>query len=124
MRSKIKILDIVIIIFAAAVIIFSIYFVYAPPRGRTLVYIQGAKEQWYYPANAQETVTVNGVIGGTVIKIDGGRAWIDSSPCGNKTCAAAGFLTRQGQWAACLPNNVLLMLIGGKEDENIDSIAW
>ena len=121
---RIKILDIIIIIITAAAAFYAVYFAYIMPRGQTQVFIQAQERQWFFPISAQETVVVKGLIGDTVIKIDGNRAWVESSPCDNKTCAASGFLSRQGQWAACLPNNVLLILLGQNEDDSIDSVAW
>ncbi|MCL2267098.1 MAG: NusG domain II-containing protein [Treponema sp.] len=126
MLRKIKIPDILIIMLAAIITFYSAYLAYIKPRGQTYILIQAEEGKWVYPVNAHETVTVNGVIGDTVIKIEDSRAWIESSPCDNKTCIAAGKISRQGEWAACLPNNVLLLLYGSAEikDDNIDSIAW
>jgi len=127
MRDKIKILDIIIIFSAAAVTFCAVYYAYIKPRGQTQVLIQSQEGRWLFPVNARETVAVKGVIGDTIIKIDENRAWIESSPCDNKTCVASGFISRQGQWAACLPNNVLLMLFGAGEESgenHVDSAAW
>ena len=117
-------MDIIIILSAAAVAFISLYSAYIQPRGQTQVMIQIRNdEKWFFPIDARETVAVKGPIGETIVRIEGNRAWIESSPCDNQTCVAAGFISRQGQWAACLPNNVLLMLFGAK-DGNVDSIVW
>ena len=120
---RIKILDIIIIIITAAAAFYAVYFAYIMPRGQTQVFIQAQERQWFFPISAQETVVVKGLIGDTVIKIDGNRAWVESSPCENQNCVATGNAVRQGQWAACLPNNVLL-IIEGTKSEDADTIAW
>ena len=118
---SIKLLDLVIMILALAVTGFSAYSVYIKPRDATQVLIQGASQKWIYPLDAEETIAVRGPLGRTVIRIHNSRTWVESSPCDNKICVAAGHLNRQGEFAACLPNKVLLMIEGssnpGKHDD-------
>ena len=123
MKLSVKIPDILIILAAAGVTFFSAYNAYIKPQGQALVLIRGQGGEWAFPVNAEETVTVTGPLGDTVVKISGNHAWVESSPCENQTCVASGFLARQGQWAACLPNNVLLM-IHGTGGGNVDALAW
>lgn len=72
---------------------------------------------------ATETVAVYGPLGVTVVRIGDNRAWVESSPCVSQTCVASGFIFRQGQWAACLPNNVLIIIEGVQSGE-VDAISW
>jgi len=123
MKLSVKIPDILIILTAAGVTFFSAYNAYIKPQGQALVLIRGQGGEWAFPVNAEETVTVTGPLGDTVVKISGNRAWVESSPCENQTCVASGILARQGQWAACLPNNVLLM-IHGTGGGNVDALSW
>ena len=122
-RFRIKLFDIVIILLVAGLTVFSAYTVYMKPQKQSQVLIRGKGGEWTFPTEAEETVFVPGPLGDTAIMLRENRAWIESSPCDNQTCVAAGFLSRQGQWAACLPNNVLL-IIYGIEDNDVDIIAW
>jgi hypothetical protein len=72
--------------------------------------------------DADETVVVNGPLGNTIVKIYENRAWVETSPCENQTCVASGIVMRQGQWSACLPNHVLLIIQG--EDNDVDAVVW
>ena len=119
----IKIPDILIILLAAGISFFSAYNAYLKPRGQDQVLIRGQGGEWTFPVNAEETVIVAGPLGDTVVKIHENRAWVESSPCENQTCVASGSVARQGQWAACLPNNVLLM-IQGTGGGDVDAVAW
>jgi hypothetical protein len=86
------------------------------------VLIRGQDSQWYFPVDAEETVVVKGPLGDTVIKIEDKRARVESSPCANKTCITTGAVSAHGQWAACLPNKVLLLIEG--KDDDIDTVSW
>jgi hypothetical protein len=123
MKLFIKPFDILIILFAAGIVFFSIYTVYMKKQGQARVLIRGHSSEWSFPLDAQETVVVSGPLGETIVRIHENSAWVEFSPCENQTCTAAGLLFRQGQWAACLPNNVLL-LIEGEKDEDVDIVAW
>ena len=85
--------------------------------------IRGQGSEWTFHQDAEEMVIVSGPLGNTVVRLGGSRAWVESSPCVNQTCVAAGYAVRQGQWAACLPNKVFL-IIEGTDGENVDAVAW
>jgi len=123
MKSWLKPFDIIIILLAAALTIYMVYTVYVTAQEHTRVLIRAVGGEWTFPVDAEETVIVSGPLGSTTVKIKGNRAWIENSPCVNQNCVAAGEITRQGQWAACLPNNVLLMMQGGGGND-VDSVAW
>ena len=118
---SIKLWDVVIIILALAFTGFSAFSVYIKSSNAPQVLIHGASQKWIFPLDAEETVAVRGPLGHTVIRIHNGQAWVESSPCDNKICVTAGHLNRQGEFAACLPNKVLLMIEGsansGKPDD-------
>ena len=87
--------------------------------------VQGAGATWVFPLDAEETVSVSGPLGETVVEISGGRIRVLSSPCANQTCVAAGHLDRRGQWTACLPNRVFVYIEGtGDGDALLDSTTW
>ncbi|MCL2806318.1 MAG: NusG domain II-containing protein [Treponema sp.] len=115
--------DIIIILVVTGLTIFSAYSAYIKPQGKAYVLIRGQDSEWTFPIEAAETVVVKGVLGETTVRINDNRAWVESSPCENQTCVASGNVVRHGQWAACLPNNVLL-IIQGSGDDDVDIIAW
>jgi hypothetical protein len=123
MRKRIKILDILIILLAAGLTVSSAYIAYVKPEKTARVLIRGRDREWTFPLETSETVTVNGPLGDTVVTINGGRAWIESSPCDNQTCVGMGYVSKQGQWALCMPNKVML-IIEGNDDEYVDSVSW
>ena len=123
MRSRVKTFDIPIILLAAGLTFFAAYDVYMKPHGRTQVLIRSQAREWVFPFEAEETVVVVGPLGNTTVRLRENQAWIESSPCDNQNCVVTGRLFRHGQWAACLPNNVLLVIQGTQEND-IDDVVW
>jgi len=126
MKPMPKAADIIIILLAAFFTFSAFFYVYTKQRGSAQVLIRAQDEEYIFPVNAEETIVVSGTLGDTIVRIGDIRAWIESSPCDNQTCVASGFVSKHGQWAACLPNNVLLLIHGAsdKEEENVDTIVW
>jgi hypothetical protein len=104
---------------------FSAFAVYARPQASEQVIIQGSGRTWVFPLDAEETLSVPGPLGDTVVRIHDHQAWVEDSPCDNKTCVAAGHINAQGEWVACMPNNVFLLIEGTDNGTgNLDSSAW
>jgi len=122
MRNRIKVFDILIILAAAVLTSFAAYKAYISPQDNLRVFIRGQYGEWVYPVSATETVFVKGALGDTIVRLDGNGVWVDSSPCVNKNCAAAGKIYRHGQWTACLPNNVIILIQNAGEND-VDIIS-
>ena len=108
------------------VVIASFFWVYGEPAGRSLLKLKGENGEWVFPVDADETIAVSGPLGDTVVTIHGGQACVVSSPCIHKSCVAAGSVRFPGQWAACLPNRVMVYIEKGAvttEDET-DAASW
>jgi hypothetical protein len=126
--SGLKSFDYVCLLAALALILAAAIPVYGGAGDQYTISLKGEGGAWVFPRDAEETVTVPGPLGDTVVDIRGGQARVLSSPCQNQTCVAAGAIRRHGQWTACLPNRVLVSVEGrGKrsgEDAEVDAAAW
>jgi len=116
--------DIGIVFSALAAVAVSFFLTYSGSGGTSLVNVRGENGLWVFPIDASESLVVSGPLGDTVVEIGGGAARITSSPCLNQTCVSAGRIHAQGQWAACLPNRVMLYIDEGGPDNNVDASAW
>ena len=123
MQNRIKLIDIFIILIAAAFIFFTAHRAYISPQENPHVLIRGQEGEWIYPVGTDETISVKGPLGDTVVRLSVSGAWVDSSPCDNQNCVASGKINRHGQWAACLPNNVILLIQSAGEND-VDSVSW
>ncbi|GHV82572.1 hypothetical protein AGMMS49991_11300 [Spirochaetia bacterium] len=120
-----KAVDFVVVGLALALTGFSSFFVYAKPGPDERVIVQGPYRSWVFPLDAEEQVTVTGSLGDTVVEIHEQEVRVVSSPCDNQICVAAGHIRRAGEWAACLPNGVFVLIEGrGHGGGEIDGSVW
>jgi hypothetical protein len=56
-----------------------------------------------------------GSLGTSKIQIENGRARFIASPCTNKICLHQGWQEHSGEVAACLPNQVAIIMVGGEQ---------
>jgi hypothetical protein len=92
-------------------------------RGSTAaaaVRISSPKDEWLYPLSQPRTLEIPGPLGATTVRIGTGHARVIDSPCPDKLCIQAGELSSPGQWAACLPNRIMVTVVGAK-DRTIDA---
>jgi hypothetical protein len=121
----VKPLDLVIILIALVLTGVTAFTVYAKRRNTAQVSIEGPDQRWVFPLDADETVEIPGPLGNTVVRIHNSEAWVVSSPCDNQICVAAGHVHTQGEWVACLPNSIFLLIEGSDDLKNVpDGGAW
>lgn len=87
------------------------------------VSIQSVDEEWLYPLDTDRTVEVPGPIGTTMIEISNKTVRVIDSPCRDRICITMGTLTQTGEWSACLPNRVLVRIIGERSD-GVDALVY
>ncbi len=115
-RLGIRPLDMLIVALATTALVALSISVYGGPSSAMLsISVDGS--EWIYPLSDDRVIEVPGLIGMTVIAIHNGAAHIEDSPCENKTCVASPPISRTGEWAACLPNGVFIVIEGAKSDE-------
>ena len=61
-------------------------------------------------------VEIEGRLGASTIEVRAGRVRFTDSPCVGRQCIHAGWLSRSGQVAACLPNGVVVEVGGGRRE--------
>lgn len=82
----------------------------------------GDKVYGTYSLNQQREIHIHGKLGDAVISIAQGKARFAKSPCNTQYCVHQGWLTRAGQAAICLPNQISLELLG--EAKPYDSLNY
>jgi hypothetical protein len=121
---RLRPLDFVIMVVAAGVIgTFSLSFYNTDADNASLVVaIEGVNDAWYFPVDAEETVSVPGPLGITVVNIGKEGVFVESSPCANQVCVAQGKIHRAGGGISCLPNRVAVTIQG--RQSKIDGATW
>lgn len=63
----------------------------------------------------ERAIDIHGPLGNSRIVIHRGQVRFEHSPCTNQYCVHQGWLSRAGQVAICLPNQVSLELLGSNK---------
>ena len=83
------------------------------PRAGSWVVIEvDHKEVERLPLAENRIVHVTGPIGETEVEIRDGKARVIKSPCSKKLCIKSGFVQYADRFAACLPNRVVVRVLG------------
>jgi hypothetical protein len=61
-------------------------------------------------------LTVQGAIGVSHLTVHDGRIRFTESPCPGRYCIHAGWLSHTGQVAACLPNGIVVEILGDERE--------
>ena len=118
---KIKIGDIVVIgVLIVFIVVLSLKY-FGRYNSNRYVRISGWKEQLTFPINENRKISVNGPLGVTDVVIRDGEVWIKDSPCKNKICIKMGKIKRPGEQVICVPNRVVVEIIG--KGGNIDAVS-
>ncbi len=72
---------------------------------------------------ADQTIRVPGPLGVSLVEIRGGRARVAQDPGPLQICVHQGWLSRVGQVALCLPNQVSIE-VKGTGSKGYDSLAY
>jgi len=84
---------------------------------------QGNELVGTYDLNQTKEIHLHGRIGDSIIQIEQGKVRFKQSPCNNQYCLHQGWLSRAGQVAICIPNQVSLQLISNRGPE-YDSLNY
>ncbi len=66
-----------------------------------------------YPLNKDGVFSLNG--GTNTLVIENGEAWVSEANCPDKICMGMGKISKNGEFIACLPNQVIIVVEGGEE---------
>lgn len=122
---KLKFFDVLVIVGALLLVVLSSIYAYSGKNGPLYVHVESARDEWYLPLSKDTSLDVKGPIGITKVEVVNGKAHVVSSPCREKICIRAGFISRPGQWVACLPNRVFLSIEGrGDSGSEVDAVNF
>jgi len=69
------------------------------------------------------TIEVEGAIGTSVVEVKGGKARMLDSPCREKICVGTGWVETAGDQIVCLPNRVVIRIVGGDGLDDVDAVT-
>lgn len=114
--------DAVILFLAVAITAASAFAAYRKPTVKAQLVVSTPEGEYLYPINKDRIIEAKGLIGNSTIEIKDGSVRFTDSPCDNKVCVNHGVLMGGFDFAACLPNGVMIM-VENAEETNIDTMA-
>ncbi len=78
-----------------------------------VVTVRTADGDEVYPLNKDGVFSLNG--GTNTLVIENGEAWVSEANCPDKICMGMGKISKNGEFIACLPNQVIIVVEGGEE---------
>ena len=106
--------DWLVIFFGLVAVIFMFQQFWSFEQASKLKIRQGNQTIGTYDLNQTRQLHIHGALGDSLISIAQGKVRFKQSPCNNQYCVHQGWLSRAGQVAICLPNQISLQLIGAK----------
>jgi hypothetical protein len=120
MLSKMTIADLVVILLLAGLGIVLLGSAGSGGAGGRVLTVKSLKgEILEHDLGRDAELEIEGLIGTTVIVVEGRKAAFTSSPCKHKLCVGRGRIGRAGEWVLCLPNGVIAEISGEDEYDGI-----
>ena len=82
------------------------------PSPEAVVTVDGA-EIGRYPLNRNGTFVLNE--GSNTLVVENGEAWVSEANCPDHVCMGMGHISRNGEFIACLPNRLIVVVEGGEQ---------
>jgi hypothetical protein len=115
--------DIAVLALAAIVVggAYGTFWTDRTPGQRVIITVSGLPVG-EHPLSEPATLAVEGGIGTSHLEIAEGRVRFTDSPCNGRYCVHSGWLSKTGQVAACLPNGVVVEVLGGEREYDAISL--
>lgn len=93
-------------------------------QGGGYLNVESPEGSYRYSLSVDRQVIVHGPLGETLIEIHDGEARILDSACPTKSCTHQSPIDSGNDWIACLPNQVLLTIVGSESQPmEVDDVA-
>ncbi|WP_432962557.1 NusG domain II-containing protein [Treponema sp. OMZ 840] len=105
--------------------VFSFIYAVRHKGGKPRLIVTVNEKEWVYPLDVDREIEAHGALGISRIKIENGQARFLDSPCSNRTCVQSFPLRTEGDWSACLPNQVFIHVEGHtSEQSELDAVGF
>ena len=115
-----------IFIIAGIVAVIILFFVFKSLYKENIVaeiYFDGEVIEKINLSAKEEKEIITGENNKTVIIAKGGEIYFYSSCCEDEICVESGKLSENGDFASCLPEKVVIKVVGEKE-KNVDAVVY
>lgn len=110
-----KIGDLIVLAVFIIAAVLAIYFMTKPTGSEAYIYKDGVLLE-AVSLSVEKTVTIDEHIS---VRISGGAAYVLKSDCKGQDCVKAGKISKAGEMIVCLPNKVVVKIVGDGEVDYI-----
>ncbi|PJA25419.1 MAG: hypothetical protein COX57_03235 [Alphaproteobacteria bacterium CG_4_10_14_0_2_um_filter_63_37] len=108
--------DRALLVVAACLVVVAVSWVVSMPVGAAVEVSVGGKVVQTLSLAAPRALDIPGPLGDSEIEVASGRARFVDGPCQHKLCVRQGWVNRVGSLAVCIPNQVMLRVLGDPDD--------
>ncbi len=122
-KVKITPADSILVVFLLA--LSAVWFILVFIGGRPGDVVEIHNEQGVYEVlslDADTRISVAGPLGESVLRIEGGEVFMESSPCPAKVCIHTGKIKSAGESIVCIPNRVYVVI--RSETDEVDAVTY
>lgn len=113
--SLFRVWDVAVLLVLLALVAAVLCLIFLPSDGKTAeVYVDGEK---YATLRLDRDERI--VLDHLTIIVSGGAVWVEDADCKDKICEKTGKISKEGQSIVCLPNRVIIRILGKGEVEAI-----
>lgn len=123
MKFRPRLLDCFLILIFLAAIGFAVMKVFSKKSDSRILVVQTPGDKYAYSTEKNVHLEFSGLCGKSTIIIENGEAWFEHSDCENKICVESGKISSPNQWAACLPNGIIIYIEGKENNGSLDAIS-
>lgn len=86
---------------------------------KAVVSVNGKQVREIPLGEGRQELVVKGYQGESRLEVDGGRVRMVDSACPDKLCVRTGWISRPGESIVCLPNRVVIEVVGETEGPDV-----
>lgn len=109
----------IIVIFIIAVIIISLFLLRKSDNGQLVRITINNEEYGIYDLNKNQTININDE---NILIIENHEIYMDQATCPDKTCIKQGHIFQSGASIICLPHQLIVEIIDGKEENQDEKV--
>lgn len=94
----------------------------SPETGAYAVVSVKGKEYGRYPLSENLVQEIKGSLGTNRLRIEDGSVWMEEAVCPDHYCVEQGVISKTGEQIICLPNGIVVEIIGG-EETGLDAVV-
>jgi len=104
-------------------LLFGVFYLTQPSEeGAYVVVSVKGKEYGRYSLFEDGVKEIEGPLGVNHLVIEEGKVWMEEAVCPDHYCVRQGVISKTGEQIICLPNGIVVELIGG-EETGLDAVV-